>query len=55
MFTVDYKFTLDQRVITPFNEMGIISMLGFDEAGNQYYVKGKSESNWFKEKDLQVG
>ena len=54
MFTVDYKFTMDQKVTTPFDETGIISMLGFDEAGNQYYVKTKADSKWFKEKELDA-
>ena len=51
--TVTFKFELDQRVITPFEEKGIVSCLGFDDGGNQYYVKTKSESQWFKEKELK--
>ena len=54
MPTIEFKFELDQRVITPFKEIGIISMLGYDEGGNQYYTKSKSSSNWFKEKELEI-
>lgn len=54
MLTIDYKFVLDQKVVTPFDETGIISMLGFDEAGNQYHVKTKSNACWFKENELKA-
>ncbi len=52
--TVTFEFNIDQRVITPFGEDGIIAMLGVDDGGNQYYVKTKSQSNWFKEKELKL-
>ena len=49
---VHFKFNMDQRVITPFGEEGIVSMLGVDNGGNQYWVKAKSNSQWFKENEL---
>lgn len=52
MFTVNFKFKIDQRVITSFDEKGIVTMLGFDDGGQQYYVKTKPDSQWFKEKEL---
>lgn len=52
MKTVEYKYDIDQKVTTPFGEDGIVSMLGFDEAGNQYHVKTANDSQWFKEKQL---
>jgi len=51
--TVDFIFDMDEIVITPFNEQGIISMLGFDDGGNHYYVKGNTSANWYKEKQLR--
>lgn len=56
MPTIDYKFELDQRVVTPFGDSGIVTSLGFDDGGNTYYVKTRAaESNWFKEKELTPG
>jgi hypothetical protein len=52
MKRVEYKYDIDQKVKTPFGEEGIVSMLGFDEAGNQYHVKTANDSQWFKEKQL---
>jgi len=50
---INFEYELDQKVITPFNEEGIITMCGFDDGGNQYYVKTKSQSQWYKEKELR--
>lgn len=49
---VEFKFNLDQRVITPFGEEGIVTMLGVDDGGNKYYVQTKSEAQWHKEKEV---
>lgn len=51
--TTTFKFVLDQKVTTPFGKLGIVTMLGFNDGGNQYYVKTESESQWFKEKELE--
>ena len=51
--TVKYKYDLDQRVTTPFGDPGIVTLLGFDDSGPTYYVKTRTESNWFKEKELK--
>lgn len=50
---VEFKYDLDDMIITPFNEKGIIEMLGRDEGGNKYYVKTKLNSAWYKEKELR--
>lgn len=50
---LEFEFELDQSVTTIFGEKGIIMMLGFDEGGKQYYVKTKTNSQWFKEKELK--
>lgn len=54
MKTVNYLFDVDDRVITPFGEDGIITMLGFDEGGNKYYVQSKDSNAWFKEGQLKA-
>lgn len=51
---VTFKFCLDQMVLTPFDNKGIITMLGVDDGGNQYYVKSEASSSWFKESQLRV-
>ena len=50
---VEFKYDLDDMIITPFDEKGIIEMIGRDEGGNKYYVKTKQMSAWYKEKDLR--
>lgn len=52
--SVDFKFILDQRVFTTFNEEGIVVMLGVDDGGKQYHVKTKLDSQWYKEKELKI-
>jgi len=55
LFTVDFKFVIDQRVTTLFGEEGVITMLAYDDSGVGYYVKTKEHNdNWFKEKDLKA-
>jgi len=49
---IDFIFELDQKVITPFQEGGIITMLGVDGNGIMYYVKTKVTAEWHKEKEL---
>jgi hypothetical protein len=49
---VTFKFTLDQKVTTPFGDVGLISMLAVDDGGNTYFVKTKDGGNWFKESQL---
>lgn len=52
MTDVTYRFKMDQRVVTPFGDSGIITMLGYDDGGVQYYVTTKVKGGWFKECDL---
>jgi len=52
MKTVDFKFEIDDQVMTPF-EPGIVTMMAFDEGGQKYYVQTKSAPGWFKEGQLE--
>ena len=37
---------MDQEVITPFGERGLVTMLGYDGDGVQYYIKtAKNRAN----------
>jgi hypothetical protein len=47
-----FKFGLDQKVATPFGEVGIVKMCAVDETGINYYVKTAGGGNWFKEAEL---
>lgn len=51
---VNFKFKIDDRVLTPFGANGIICMLGYDDGGVQYYIKAEKDSSWFKEKDIRI-
>ena len=50
---VEFKFNIDQRVVTPFEEVGIVEMLGVDDGGNKYFVITPTNSVWFKEEKLK--
>lgn len=49
---VTFKFSLDQPVMTPFGDQGIVSTCGVDDSGVVYYVKTATGGNWFKESQL---
>jgi len=49
---IEFKFSIDERVKTPFGEEGIIRSLAFDDGGIKYYVKTKQTGSWHKEKEL---
>ena len=52
MKTVHFMFDVGERVETCFDDIGIITMCGYDDAGIKYYVQRDQNSDWFKEKDL---
>ena len=54
MVKVEFSFNLDQRVKTPFEDEGIVTMLAFDDRGKAYYVKTSKTGNWYKEKELSA-
>ena len=54
MNKIEYKFNIDDKVITTFGGDGIITMLGYDNGGNQYYVKTAIGSDWHKEAELKL-
>jgi hypothetical protein len=54
-YSIEFKYSVDDRVTTPFGDAGIIEMLGFDEGGKKYYVRTKLDGSWFKEADLRLG
>lgn len=49
----NFIFELDKRVVTPFGDEGIVSMLGFDDGGRKYHVQTAKTSDWFKESQLK--
>ncbi len=51
---VEYKYTIGQHVVTPFDSEGFVSMLGFDEGGAQYHVKTKDKDRWYREAQLKT-
>ncbi|MCK9515668.1 MAG: hypothetical protein M0Q87_06405 [Ottowia sp.] len=52
MNTITFQFSLDQRVRTPFNSIGIVSMQAHDDGGVCYFVKTEHGGAWFKEGQL---
>ena len=52
MTKVEFKFAVDEKIRTELGDKGIVRMLAFDEAGNQYSVITKNGQAWFKEREL---
>lgn len=53
--TVDFKFEIDQRVTTVFDDIGIIEMAAIDDAlQKKYYIQRSSDSQWMKEAQLRA-
>ena len=52
MKTVNFKFNIDDQVLTPFGDEGFIEMLGYREGGPCYYVQSQIKGEWFKERQL---
>lgn len=50
---VKFKFEPDQKVQTPFGDVGIITLCAVDDNRKVvYFVKRTTGSNWFKEAEL---
>ena len=54
MRKLEFKFDIDQEVVTPFGDKGLITMLGFDEGGNKVFVQTATDGAWFKEKQISL-
>jgi hypothetical protein len=53
METVEFKFSPNQRVTTPFGDAGIVDTCAIDNSGDKtYFVKTSAGGNWFKEDQL---
>ncbi len=46
---IDFKFEIDQKVITPFDDTGIVEMAAIDNGKSEvYYIKRSNDCQWFK-------
>lgn len=52
MTTVEFKFDLEQQVITLAGNKGFISAIYVDYGGTQYYVKTGENGNYWHEHQL---
>ena len=51
---VEFRFFMDDKVITPFGDEGIVQMLGYDDAKEQYFIKTANSNQWYKEHQLKA-
>lgn len=49
MKTINFKFDLNQKIITPLGNLGIVTMCAFDSGGNEYYVITSKTQTWYLE------
>ena len=47
--SIEFKFSLGQRVKTEVYTAGVITMLGHDLGGNHYFVKTSVGADWYSE------
>lgn len=54
MVTVNFKFDIDEKVVSPVTgETGIVSMCAIDDGRNPiYYIKGSKDDKWWPERHL---
>lgn len=50
--TAIFKYTVDQRVTTPFGRIGIVSTAAVGRAGNHYYVETELGGSWLYEDQI---
>lgn len=50
---VKFTFSIGERVVTPFGEIGIVVIAAVDRECNSYYVKTKGAEQWFWEDILK--
>ena len=58
MKEVSFKFDLFENVESPLTTGGVITMLGVDEGGNQYFVVSSQQGvvdRWWPESQLKIG
>ena len=54
IFNVGYQFKLDQKVVTPLGDEGVVEMLGYDHSGVQYYIRTKVQGAWYRFDQLKA-
>ena len=54
MKEVKFAYDVDDIVVTSLGSTGVVKMLGYDDAGPQYYVQCKNNASWWKEKHCFV-
>jgi hypothetical protein len=51
--SVEFAFSIDQKVKTVFGDVGIVKMVALDDtACKKVYVMRSNDSSWFKEEEL---
>lgn len=50
---VEFAFEIDEIVITPLGDKGIVAMLGYDKSGPQVYVNTSSGGDrWWNQEQI---
>lgn len=50
---VEFKFKIDEKIITPFGLKGFIGLCAIGRDGKSYWVKTSQNSEWFFEDQLE--
>ena len=51
---VRFKFALEQKVQTPFDNMGIVAMQAVDAGGVHYFIQMEKSLCWYRESQLRA-
>lgn len=54
MIKVKFLYDIDDVIVTPLGDKGVVKMLGYDDGGVQYYVQCPNNSAWWKEKQCRA-
>ena len=50
---VEFKYELEQKLTTPFDDVGIVQSRAQDDGGIKYYLQTKLKGCWYKESELK--
>jgi hypothetical protein len=54
MLEVKFNFNVMDHAKTPFGDVGVVVVCAVDDGGKKYFVQRSTNSDWFKESQLEA-